>query len=91
MVLLPLRSDLGDIDRVLGGIALNGQIGRTPRRLEILSQSRQSLVGFAGPRHGTDRPSIATKGQTPQASDAPTSTARTNAARSGLRLVVDNS
>ena len=35
MLLLPLRSDLGDIDRVLGGIWLEGDIGRTPRRFEI--------------------------------------------------------
>ena len=47
IVLLPLRSDLGDITRVLGGISLTGGIGRTPRRLEITGQSRQSLVGYA--------------------------------------------
>lgn len=47
IVLLPLRSDLGDITRVLGGISLTGGIGRTPRRLEITGQSRRSLVGYA--------------------------------------------
>lgn len=50
MILLPLRSDRGEIDRILGGIALDGKIGRRPRRLEILGQSRQSLVGYAGPQ-----------------------------------------
>lgn len=49
MILLPLRSDLGDIDRVLGAMTLGGRIGRTPRRVEIVSQERQSLVGYAGP------------------------------------------
>lgn len=47
IVLMPLRSDLGDITRVLGGISLSGPIGRTPRRLEITGQTRQSLVGYA--------------------------------------------
>ncbi|RZW10214.1 MAG: PAS domain-containing protein [Rhodobacteraceae bacterium] len=53
MVLLPMRSDLGDITRVLGGISLNGSVGRTPRRLRITGQSRTSLVGYAGPRGQT--------------------------------------
>jgi hypothetical protein len=47
MVLLPLRSDLGDVTRILGGISLKGEIGRKPRRLEIIGQSRRSLVGHA--------------------------------------------
>ena len=51
MILMPLRSDLGQVDRVLGGIVMDGKIGRTPRRLEITSQSRQSLIGYAGPAH----------------------------------------
>lgn len=51
LILLPLRSDLGDIDRVLGAIVLDGRVGRTPRRIEILGQSRSSLTGYAGPVH----------------------------------------
>ena len=47
IVLLPLRSDLGDVTRVLGGVALSGDAGRTPRRLRITGQSRRSLVGYA--------------------------------------------
>ncbi|MCV6593242.1 MAG: PAS domain-containing protein [Silicimonas sp.] len=50
MILLPLRSDMGQVDRVLGGIMMHGKVGRTPRRFEILGQSRQSIVGFAGPQ-----------------------------------------
>ena len=49
MILAPLRSDLGDIDRVLGGIAYDGRVGRTPRRIEILGQERPSMTGYAGP------------------------------------------
>ena len=51
MILLPLRSDLGDIDRVLGGLVLEGRPGRAPRRIEILSQCRKTLTGYAGPAH----------------------------------------
>ncbi len=35
LVLLPLRSDLGDISRALGCLVTQGGIGRGPRRLEI--------------------------------------------------------
>ena len=58
LILLPLRSDLGDVDRVLGGMVFEGRIGRTPRRIEIESQTRKSLTGFAGPlhAHGQDDP-----------------------------------
>lgn len=49
MILLPLRSDLGDVDRVLGGLIFGGRIGRTPRRIEIEGQTRRSLTGYAGP------------------------------------------
>lgn len=48
MVLLPLRSDLGEISRILGGLSLPGEIGRTPRRLTILDQNRTGLVGLGG-------------------------------------------
>ncbi|MDO5658366.1 MAG: PAS domain-containing protein [Paracoccus sp. (in: a-proteobacteria)] len=35
MVLLPLRSDLGDVTRALGALAVKGDIGRAPRRFDI--------------------------------------------------------
>ncbi len=35
MVILPLRADDGSVSRALGGLALSGRIGTTPRRLEI--------------------------------------------------------
>ena len=35
LVLLPLRSDLGDISRALGCLVTEGTIGLTPRRFEI--------------------------------------------------------
>jgi hypothetical protein len=48
IVLLPLRSDLGDITRVLGGFEGQGELGHTPRKLSIENQSRQGLVGYSG-------------------------------------------
>ena len=98
MILLPLRSDLGQIDRILGGIVLDGKIGRTPRRLEILGQSRQSLVGYAGPAHRNDpAPQVAPKAPAtpPTRVHAPLETAnkekpRPKSERGYLKLVVDN-
>ena len=52
MVLLPLRSDLGDVSRILGCFVANGKIGRAPRRFAITSETRQTLIGYgenAGP------------------------------------------
>lgn len=46
MVLLPLRSDLGDVSRILGCFIAEGKIGRAPRRFRIVDQKRRSLVGF---------------------------------------------
>ena len=63
IILLPLRSDLGDVSRVLGGFVANGKIGRAPRRFAITSESRQTLIGFGDssapkPRtHRAERPS----------------------------------
>lgn len=46
MILLPLRSDLGDITRALGCLAWYGRIGRTPRRFEVNSISYRELGPF---------------------------------------------
>lgn len=35
LVILPLRSDMGDVSRALGGLVTTGRIGRTPRRFNI--------------------------------------------------------
>ena len=95
LILLPLRSDLGDIDRVLGGLVFHGKIGRTPRRIEIVSQSRQTLVGYAGPQHAPTRPATPVPGgiQKPLRPRIPGAVAGTdgpNVSRGHLRLVVSN-
>lgn len=47
MLLLPLRSDVGEITRILGGIEMVSGFGVRPRKLEIVSQSRRGLTGYA--------------------------------------------
>jgi hypothetical protein len=47
MVLLPLRSDLGEISRTLGVVVMSGDIGRSARKLQITGQCRCGLLGFA--------------------------------------------
>lgn len=46
MTILPLRSDAGQITRALGGVVMEGGIGRQPRRLTITSVSHKTLVGY---------------------------------------------
>ena len=47
LLLLPLRCDLGDVSRVLGALALDGEIGRTPRRLSVAGIEHRTLTGYA--------------------------------------------
>lgn len=44
MILLPLRSDLGDISRALGCLITNGQIRRAPHRFEIAGSRIEPLA-----------------------------------------------
>ena len=44
MILLPLKSDLGDVTRALGCLALDGAVGRAPRRLVIRGAERVDLL-----------------------------------------------
>lgn len=93
LILLPLRSDLGDIDRVLGGIVFEGKIGRTPRRIEILGQTRRSLTGYAGtPTHELEPKPESKVIPAPVAPIAPRKPEiqATEPNRSHLRLVVSN-
>ncbi|MDO5621035.1 MAG: PAS domain-containing protein [Paracoccus sp. (in: a-proteobacteria)] len=44
MLLLPLRSDLGDVTRALGCLVTEGQIGRAPRRFDIAAEQITPLI-----------------------------------------------
>ncbi|MFG6579745.1 PAS domain-containing protein [Sulfitobacter sp. 1A13191] len=45
MLLLPLKSDLGDVSRVLGCLVVLGEIGQTPRRFDLAQATRHSAFG----------------------------------------------
>lgn len=50
MILLPLRSDLGDVTRALGCLVTDGQLGRSPRRFEVLRRQMTNVSdGLTGP------------------------------------------
>ena len=44
MILLPLKSDLGDVTRALGCLSLEGSVGRAPRRLVLRDVERTDLL-----------------------------------------------
>ena len=46
MLILPLRSDLGDITRALGCFASVGAIGRAPRRFDIVAIKTTKIQGL---------------------------------------------
>lgn len=48
LVLLPLKSDLGDISRALGCLVSEGSTGRTPRRFDVERVDITSLLGDRG-------------------------------------------
>ncbi len=70
MILLPLKSDLGDVSRVLGVMVSDGAIGVTPRRFAVSDQSVRAVsdiparirpahktpAGFAEDQDGFKRP-----------------------------------
>ena len=47
MLLLPLRSDLGDVTRALGCLATTGEMGRAPRRFDLLSDHASPVIDGA--------------------------------------------
>lgn len=76
MVLMPLRSDLGDISRCLGCLVTDGPLGRAPRRFAITSskvsvvtlrQDGLSGTGFTTPKAPASRPDA----QPPSRSERP--------------------
>jgi len=48
LVILPLKSDLGDISRALGALVYEGEIGRTPRRFSVTEMQIEPLLTAAG-------------------------------------------
>lgn len=52
MILMPLKSDLGDVSRILGGLVAVGDMGRSPRRFDVLSTQLRPILSGASPRTG---------------------------------------
>lgn len=53
LLMLPMKSDAGEINRVLGCLVTNGQAGRTPRRFAI-TDCRVTPLPAPAPRAGRD-------------------------------------
>ncbi|MCV3270836.1 PAS domain-containing protein [Roseobacter sp. WL0113] len=47
MLLMPLKSDLGDVSRILGALVSVGDMGRSPRRFEITRSALRPIVADA--------------------------------------------
>lgn len=56
MLLLPLKSDLGDVSRALGCLVAVGDPGRAPRRFDLSHQEPRSLFGTGLMDNGVFRP-----------------------------------
>lgn len=44
MVLMPLKSDLGDVSRVLGALVSVGDMGRSPRRFDVTRTALRPII-----------------------------------------------
>lgn len=56
LLLLPLRSDLGDVTRALGCLVADGQIGRVPRRFDIVSDVSSRIAEAEGTPRSASAP-----------------------------------
>lgn len=56
LLILPLKSDLGDVNRALGCLVSEGKIGRTPRRFTLRAVEMNPIVAGAPTRAGEVRP-----------------------------------
>ena len=95
MILMPLRSDLGEVSRILGAVVMAGEIGRAPRRLGITGQSHRGLTGYSGdfatPSRGNSELDECRFERSPSSNKTPEEIAlRANSAPAHLKLVADN-
>ena len=44
LLLLPLKSDLGDVSRILGCLVAQGELGHTPRRFDVVGAKIKSVT-----------------------------------------------
>lgn len=49
MLLLPLKSDLGDVSRILGCLVSHGELGNAPRRFDVIHSDLRAILPSTGP------------------------------------------
>lgn len=54
LILLPLRSDMGDITRIIGCLVTSGPIGRAPRRFDVVRRKMKELTAGRAPTTVSD-------------------------------------
>ncbi|OYX43258.1 MAG: hypothetical protein B7Z02_09640 [Rhodobacterales bacterium 32-67-9] len=59
LLILPLRSDLGDVSRALGCLVAEGPIGRTPRRFDLVESMVSPIMESAPTRPAMPMPATA--------------------------------
>ncbi|MEM9497988.1 MAG: PAS domain-containing protein [Pseudomonadota bacterium] len=94
MVILPLRSDLGDVSRAVGCLVTSGTIGVTPRRFEITRCTVRPVDMPGAPRDAADNRTAdaltGTRGSgAPATATAPEDETQHKSERPYLRLVRD--
>lgn len=56
MILLPLKSDLGDVSRIMGCFVARGEIGRSPRRFDVIGAKIRPITAPTEPAVVEDAP-----------------------------------
>ncbi|MDW4496524.1 PAS domain-containing protein [Sulfitobacter sp. D35] len=70
MLLLPLKSDLGDVSRILGALVAVGDMGRGPRRFDIAGSAMRPIVaGTVTPARADTAPEKPTHAGLPAKTD----------------------
>ena len=95
MVLLPLRSDMGDVTRAMGCLVTQGGIGRAPRRFGLQGLSTRPALSGGAARHVGTRTEALLPRSAPQPhqfaeSRVPFNRGPGDGRRPNLRLVVSN-
>jgi hypothetical protein len=87
LLILPLRSDLGDVTRALGCLVSDGHIGRAPRRFELTSVRMGAIEAGKTVSPGTATASAALPAAVSGLAEAPAPYRGETRQRTHLRLV----
>lgn len=87
LLILPLRSDGGDVTRALGCVVMDGKIGRQPRRLQITQMEHKTLVGYANKSDAQENDRAFAESEAALRRTSPTDNVNGSGRPSYLRLV----